>query len=48
MEPLKGQDKLKDITVEFAKEKFFTFKKDNQKHIIHSELGLTDEDISVF
>lgn len=44
----KGQDKLKDITVEFAKEKFFTFKKDNQKHILHSELGLTDEDISAF
>ena len=32
----------------FAKKHFFTFTKDKQKHILHSELGLSDEDVSDF
>ena len=44
----KGQDKLKEINVEFAKKHFLTFTKDKQKHILHSELGLSDEDLSAF
>lgn len=44
----KGQDKLKKVTAEFAKKHFFTFTKDKQKHILHSELGLSDEDVSDF
>lgn len=43
-----GQNKLKLLTVEFAKKHFFTYTKEKQKHLLHDELGLTDEDIDKF
>lgn len=44
-----GQDKLKfPLTIDFVKSKFFTFKKQGIKHEYHHELGLNDEDISLF
>lgn len=43
-----GQQKLKIITVDFAKKHFFTYTKSKQKHIIHSELGLSDKNLSDF
>ena len=43
-----GQAKLGEVTVDYAKMHFFTFTKDSKKHVLHTELGLTDDDISAF
>lgn len=43
-----GQNKLTTITVDFAKKHFFTYTKDKKKHILYSELSLSDADISSF
>lgn len=44
-----GQEKLSiPLTVEFVKKKFLTFSTKGVKHEYHNELGLKDEDISLF
>ena len=43
-----GQQKLASVTLEFVKRNFFTYTKNKQKHVIHSELGLSDEDLLKF
>lgn len=43
-----GQEKLKTVTVKFAKTHFFTYIKDSIKHTLHDELSLKDCELSDF
>ncbi|WP_270488360.1 DUF4297 family anti-phage-associated protein [Butyricimonas synergistica] len=44
-----GQNKLpRSIDIDFAKKHFFSFTKNNVKHELHNELGLTDEQLQIF
>ena len=44
-----GQDTImKPLTVEYVKQKFFSYKEKEVEHVLHNELGLSDEDLSVF
>ena len=44
-----GHDKFPgNITVEFAKTNLFTYTEKKTKHVLHSELGISDQDIQVF
>lgn len=44
-----GQESIAaPITVEYAKQKFFTYTEDGKKHELHNELGLSDPDLKDF
>ena len=44
-----GQDSIPDkLTLDFLKEKLLTYTKDKVKHETHLELGLSDQELSVF